>query len=380
MSVFLGANNIVSPLAFTSKENFDFVFSGKSAVQKHRFDFSENDMVCSKLNDEILEKKFTSFGKNHEYTRLEKMCIISIADVLQQSQKLLPYGEAGVGRDTLLIFSTTKGNIDVLANHYPHLNNKRAYLFEFAKKIGNYFHCANTPVIVSNACISGLLAMVIAKRYITSGAYKNIIVCGADIISEFTLSGFKSFNALSNERCKPFDAKRTGINLGEAAASVLLSSNEVSNIILKSGASANDANHISGPSRTGSGLLQAVEQTMNEANQKEIDFISAHGTATEYNDEMEAVAFSRAKLNAVPLNSLKAYYGHTLGAAGVLESVISMLSLQENKLVASLGFEETGTTQALNIITQAQTKNLKTCLKTASGFGGCNAAAIFEKI
>ncbi|MBL7933209.1 MAG: beta-ketoacyl synthase [Bacteroidia bacterium] len=372
MRVFLGAHNIISPLAFNSKENFERISKGESAVSKREFPFSQEGFFCSKIDDKILNESFSKLGKATDYTRLERMAILSIADVLKQS------GVDLSKKESLLIFSTTKGNIDVLENAYPSFDKKRAYLAETAERIGNFFHCAITPLVLSNACISGLLAMIIAKRYIESGAYKNIMVCGSDIISEFTTSGFKSFNAISPSRCRPFDAKRNGINLGEAAATILLSSEPISNLIITSGASANDANHISGPSRTGDGLFQALQQTLK--GDSSVDFISAHGTATEYNDEMESVAFDRAGLNDVPLHSLKAYYGHTLGAAGILESIISLISLQENKLIASLGYEEQGTSKKINVIEETQDKPLQRILKTASGFGGCNAAAIFEKI
>jgi len=368
MPVFFGAHNIISPLGYTSQENFDALLHEKTALQKKTFSFSEKPFFCSKLNEKELNQKFS------EFTFLEKICILSIKDVVNQS------GIDLSDKNNLLILSTTKGNIDVLENKYPHLSQKRAYLPEFAKTVGDFFNAAQTPLVVSNACISGLLAIIIAKRFIENKNYKNIIVCGADLISEFTLSGFKSFNAMSDTLCKPFDANRTGINLGEGAASILLSEDPLSNVVILSGASANDANHISGPSRTGDGLYQCVSETFKAAGKTTVDLVSAHGTATEYNDEMEAMAFSRAHLTEVPLNSLKGYYGHTLGAAGVIESIISIQSLAENKVIKSLGFETPGTSQTLNIITKTANKELKTCLKTASGFGGCNAAAIFEKI
>ncbi|MEO6306095.1 MAG: beta-ketoacyl synthase N-terminal-like domain-containing protein [Bacteroidia bacterium] len=374
MSVFLGANNIISPLGYTSAENFSALLKENIALQKHSFIFSETAVCCSIVAEAELDKRFSEIDKSKEFTHLEKLCILSINDVVKQS------GLDLADKNNLLILSTTKGNIDILENKYPHISQQRAYLPEFSKTIGNFFKCKNTPIIVSNACISGLLAMIIAKRFIENNTYKNIIVCGGDIVSEFTLSGFRSFNALSEEPCKPFDKNRVGINLGEAAASILLSKDPISNIIISSGASANDANHISGPSRTGDGLYQAITETFKNAGKNKVDFISAHGTATEYNDEMEAVAFSRSELNTIPLNSLKGYYGHTLGAAGVLESIISIRSLTENKLIKSAGFETVGTSQEMNIIKEHEQKVLQSCLKTASGFGGCNAAAIFEKI
>lgn len=373
MSAFFGAHNIISPLGYNSSQNFEALLSGKIALQKHFFDFSEKPFVCAKLEKTELDKKFSSIGDPSAFTHLEKMSLLSIDDVLKQSSMDL--------RDpsSLLIISTTKGNIDILENKYPAFSKDRAYLHQLAKTLGAFFNCSNTPLVVSNACISGLLAIIMAERFIKAGFYKNIIVCGSDIVSEFTLSGFKSFNAISEEPCKPFDAKRTGINLGEGTATVLVSATP-GKIRILSGASANDANHISGPSRTGEGLLQAVKEAMKVSGKSNIDFISAHGTATEFNDEMEAIAFSRAGLSSIPLNSLKGYYGHTLGTAGVIESIISVLSLENNILIKSMGFEAPGTTQALNIIEQTEKKELKSCLKTASGFGGCNAAAVFEKV
>ena len=374
MITYLGANNIISPLGFTTAQNLKEIVQGKVAVKKQQFRFSESVFCCSKIEETNLNNYFSAIADFSTYTHLEKMCILSIQDVIQQSGINLK------NKENLIIISTTKGNIDVLEGSYKNMDSNRAYLPVFAKVVGNYFKCVTTPLVVSNACISGLLAMIIGKRLIENGVYKNIVVCGADIVSEFTLSGFKSFNALSTEPSKPFDKNRVGINLGEAASSILLSSNEVSTIKIAAGNSANDANHISGPSRNGDGLFHAVKKTLEDAETETVDFISAHGTATDFNDEMESVAFSRIKLDHVPLNSMKGYYGHTLGAAGVLESVIAINSLVSNTVIQSMGFELQGTTHELNVIKKTGQKKINSCLKTASGFGGCNAAALFEKV
>ncbi|MBT3920214.1 MAG: beta-ketoacyl synthase, partial [Flavobacteriaceae bacterium] len=111
-----------------------------------------------------------------------------------------------------------------------------------------------------------------------------------------------------------------------------------------------------------------------------IDYISAHGTGTPFNDEMEAIAINRLGLQNVPINSLKGYFGHTLGASGLLETIVGMHSLYNNTLYSSLGFEEIGVSQPINVITKTITKKLNIFLKTASGFGGSNMAVIFKKI
>jgi 3-oxoacyl-[acyl-carrier-protein] synthase-1 len=209
-------------------------------------------------------------------------------------------------------------------------------------------------------------------------------VCGGDILSEFTISGFKSFNALSNEPSKPFDANRVGINLGEAVSTILVTNKKELatpyNTQIVSGASANDANHISGPSRTGDGLFQCLTETLKNNSTTDIGFISAHGTATPFNDEMESIAFDRAGLNIIPVNSLKGYYGHTLGAAGVLETVLSLESMKHQRLIKSEGYETKGVSGDITMIESHQNKTFSSFIKTASGFGGCNAAALFRKI
>jgi 3-oxoacyl-[acyl-carrier-protein] synthase-1 len=128
-------------------------------------------------------------------------------------------------------------------------------------------------------------------------------------------------------------------------------------------------------------LSAAIKQALSEASvlASDIDFVSSHGTATRFNDEMEAKAFHLAGLNETPVNSLKGYFGHTLGAAGVVESVISMQSLLDNQLIPTKGYSVCGVTKKLNVIEELVFTPLETCLKTASGFGGCNAAIVLQK-
>jgi 3-oxoacyl-[acyl-carrier-protein] synthase-1 len=142
------------------------------------------------------------------------------------------------------------------------------------------------------------------------------------------------------------------------------------------GSGSNDANHISGPSRTGEGLFIAIKNTFEG---EKIDFISAHGTATPYNDDMESIALYRAGINQVPVNSYKGFIGHTLGAAGIIESIYCFESMNNNLLIKTAGYENPGTVEKLNVIRENATAKLIYVLKTASGFGGSNAAVLFRK-
>src|SRR5690606_36559096 len=175
-------------------------------------------------------------------------------------------------------------------------------------QIKDFFNFKNDAIVVSNACVSGVLAIAIAKRYINEGVFDHVFITSGDIITEFILSGFHSLQALSNAPCKPYDENRTGINLGEAVATALVtnSNNHLVNeaVCILGEGSCNDANHISGPSRTGEGLYRSMQSAFAQAKvtPEVIDYISAHGTATLYNDEMEAIAFNRMGLNHTPLN------------------------------------------------------------------------------
>lgn len=375
--IFASYNNIVSPLGFSTRENHEAVSNSMVGVKKIKFPFSEEPFCVSKIDEGKIQQHVSKIQDYGSYTKLEQLSILSIQDVIQQS------GINPMDDRTLLLYSTTKGNIDILENHYKNVDPKRVYLSEFGRQLQSYFKFKHNPVILSNACISGILGIIIAKRFIEQGLYDNVLVCGGDILSEFTISGFKSFNALSHEPSKPFDANRVGINLGEAVSTILITNKKELatpyDTEIVSGASANDANHISGPSRTGDGLYQCLMKIL-KTNDQEIGFISAHGTATPFNDEMESIAFERAGLTNVPVNSLKGYYGHTLGAAGVLETILSLESMKHQRLIKSEGYETKGVSGNITMIESHQPKTFTAFIKTASGFGGCNAAALFKKI
>lgn len=379
MKVFISHNNIISNLGFSSEAVVKNIAAGKSGlnriVDKSLF---PNAFVASRIASDEIEKAFSELGNSKEFTKLEQLMILSLSKSIQN---------AGIPIDNKvgLIISTTKGNIDVLEkdNKFP---KERAYLSELAKTIQEFFGFENEPIVLSNACVSGVLAISVAKKLIQEEKFNNVFIVSGDILSEFILSGFNSFQALSAEKCKPYDNLRQGINLGEVAASALITSSlknlaqEAVEIIGDS--TCNDANHISGPSRTGEGLYRSITVAIKEAeiNAADIDYISAHGTATSFNDEMEAIAFNRLGLGNCPVNSLKGYFGHTLGASGLLETIVGMHSLNANILYKSFGFEKLGVSQAINVIEANTSKKLDIFLKTASGFGGCNTAILLKKL
>ena len=373
---FLLNDSIISPLGFTTIENLQAIRNSKSALKFHdNSKFFKDGYYAGLIENDLIDERFRIIGDPGNYSKLERLLILAINDVVEIASAI-DLNETG------LIISTTKGNIDLLGNN--EFSPDRIYLWKMAQVVAEFFGLKKQPVVVSNACISGALAVKTANDLIAAGRYKNVIVAGGDLVSDFVLSGFQSFQAISPEPCRPFSKDRQGVSLGEAVAAVLIGPDDSSvsgKVEYLDAVTANDANHISGPSRTGEGLFQSMNSLFerNKIKPSQIDYLSAHGTATNYNDEMEAIAFDRLGLNTVPVNSLKGYFGHTLGASALVESILAKHSLLNNELYKSINYSESGVSKDLNIIPDHKNKDLNLALKTASGFGGCNLAMLLKK-
>jgi 3-oxoacyl-[acyl-carrier-protein] synthase-1 len=406
-------DNIISALGFTTEENFNAVKQGVSGISHYNsgvFDLPE-PFMASLIDKEKLNDEFESHCGLDPYTDLEKAAILSVFLANKEAQIDLSCAK------TLFILSTTKGNIELLdgvggENFRP----LQIHLWHTAELIARFFGNPNTPIVVSNACISGAAAQIVAKRELESKNYDYAVVVGVDFLSKFIISGFQSFKALSPELCRPFDKDRCGLNLGEAAATLIYSrrhcgtesssANPQSQVqhgvpafagmTLVAGAIRNDATHISAPSRTGEGGFRALKYILNIFEQTlpltahrspltdKIAFINAHGTATPYNDAMEVNAIVRAGLEDIPVNALKSYFGHTLGAAGIVETIISMWALNDGLILKTLGFEENeqliinNEPFTLDVCRENRMTDKKYFVKMMSGFGGVNVALLFE--
>jgi 3-oxoacyl-[acyl-carrier-protein] synthase-1 len=372
--VFISSDNIITPLGFTTEENANALINGQIAIRKHSDSaLSPEPFYASVIDSGILKDKFIYTGKTGEFTRFEELAICSLNDAISGCDIDLK------GPDTLLILSTTKGNIDLLANNYT---SEKIYLWNTAKLLKDHFGFFNEPMVISQACISGIQAIISGARLIRTGMFRNVVINGTDIISEFVLSGFSSFKSLSTGPCRPFDKTRDGLSLGEGSGTIILTSDpskgKKGRIAVSEGFSMNDANHISGPSRTAEGLYLSIRRVLDRWSGN-IDYICAHGTATLYNDDMESIAITRAGLQDVPVNSYKGYWGHTLGATGIIDSIMGIYSVKNGVLFRTEGFCVPGTSQPINVISSTIRKEVSACLKIGSGFGGCNAAVIFYR-
>lgn len=373
LKVYLVADAMITALGSNTVQTLAAMDAYRSGVALHTDGRVSQEPIQAAL---IPEEVFGALSRKYggEYTRPELLAVAVIDEVVQKTA-LNTQGDR-----CALILSTTKGNIACLRTETG-MTDERVFLHEMARRIAYRFDMERRVQVVSNACISGVSALIVAKRWIEQGRYDDVIVVGCDVLSHFITSGFRSFRSLSMERCRPYDAARDGLNLGEACGAIVLSrQGHPDAVVLAGGAISNDANHISGPSRTGDGLFFAMRHALQEAGvtREEVGFVDLHGTSTIYNDEMESKAVALAELSEVPVQSLKPYFGHTLGASGVIETIVCMHQLRRGRLWATLGFEELGVPQPLKVYAAHRDFSMRHCVKTASGFGGCNAAIVLS--
>ena len=315
--VYCIGHSIISPLGEGSQANYEAVCAGRSGLKLYTDRFEDVEPFCASL-----------FETPQEFVPL---CVKSIKDAI--GHLTLDIGHLS---STIFILSTTKGD--------------QLDLLKPAQEIARHFGNPNPPIVVSNACTSGVCAQITAMRLLDAGLYEHAVVVGCDIQTKFIISGFQAFKALSPEPCLPFSSERKGLNLGEAAATIIYS-RQPSAVspqpywVLEKGSIHNDANHISAPSRTGEGAYRCLKDVMEGMQPEEIALIGVHGTATLYNDDMERAALERAGLNGRPISALKPHFGHTMGAAGILETIICAMQVKKGHII-----------------------------KMLSGFGGVNAA------
>lgn len=404
---------MVTSLGVGVEENFNAIAEGRTGIRKTAPGrASRNEMMVGLIPEDVYEALYAEHDPQKSLTRTELLIMTCVSELMRQDPGIADEIKAG---EVSVVIASAKGNISLLENScndgdgVHSVKDDSDVLFgSMVRLMSSRFGFPEKKVrIISNACISGVSALVIGWRHILESTGGKVIVVGVDTQNRFITSGFASFKSLSGELCTPYDKRRCGLNLGEACGAVILSAwaplpysaDQVSSnsadpvfrngsVAICGGAISDDANHISGPSRTGDGLYFAMRNAMNEAGIEpaSVSCLQMHGTATAYNDDMESKAANLAGLQDVPVQSLKPYFGHTMGASGVIETIIAAEELRRGIFVGTKGFEEPGTTMPLNVSAAnielpagdagPTSDKVKYCVKTASGFGGTNAALV----
>tara|TARA_Y100000815_G_scaffold205603_1_gene189429 strand:+ start:4020 stop:5234 length:1215 start_codon:yes stop_codon:yes gene_type:complete len=301
------------------------------------------------------------------------------------------------GYKTGLISSTTVGGMDMTEQFlktYSASPEYRKYINshnagDSSQKIAEQLGLTDFVSTISTACSSAVNAIMLGARMIKAGKLDRVIVGGVDALSKFTLNGFKSLMIMSDAHCKPFDQSRNGLNLGEAAAFLVLESEEVIQkenrevlAYLSGYGNANDAHHQTASSPEGEGAFLAMQKALDIAglSPKEISYINAHGTATPNNDLSESVALKRIFGEQMPaFSSTKPFTGHTLAPAGAVEAVFSILALQNNLVFPNLNFENPIEETGLIPQTELKLQQLEHVLSNSFGFGGNCSTLIFSR-
>ena len=327
---------------------------------------------------------------NHSFTRAALLGIIASKEAIVNSgltsKELLTTG---------FISGSSVGGMDATEKYYLEYENSSAH-HQFipaqhpgftTNKISEYLKMYGYTTTISTACSSAANAIMLGARLIKAGELERVIVGGTDCLTKFTLNGFKSLKILSEDNCKPFDDTRNGLNLGEGAAYLVLEAEhlvgdkEVLGRISGYG-NANDAFHQTASSETGEGAFLAMSDAFEVSGiaTEKIDYINAHGTATINNDLSETVALKRIFPSGVPdFSSTKTFTGHSLAAAGALEAVFSILSLQKDIIFPSLNFSNPMEGSGLIPNIAIRSKTIKHVLSNSFGFGGNCTSLIFSK-
>ena len=322
--------------------------------------------------------------------RVARMMILALREALSQAAEFQP---------ELTVMGTTSGGMTFGEQYYRSLSEKQGADRHAASLIANYtpqkpimdaqeaFGITAPCQIIANACASGTNAIGHAFHCIRSGRYERVLTGGYDAISELVFVGFDSLQAATPERCRPFDSKRSGLVLGEGAAVLALENFEAAQ---KRGATilgeivgygiSTDNFHLTQPDPSGSGPRAAMEGALLSAGmaEDEIDYINAHGTATPFNDSSEGKAIAEL-FDEVPVSSTKGMMGHSLGAAGAIEALFSLLALRHGILPPNINFREADPGLELNIVAnESRSAVVRTVLSNSFGFGGTNASVIMR--
>ena len=386
---------IISAIGKNVEENFDSLIHQKHGLSRLKnFDsIHKNEIFVGEIklsNDELAT--FLNLSPEDNFSRTAMLGLIAVKEALQNAG-IENVNEVRTG----LISSTSVGGMDRTENYfldYENLPNKQKYISSHdtgasSNQIANEIGLKGFVSTISTACSSAANAIMYGARLINSGKLDRVIVGGTDALSKFTINGFKSLMILSDEFNQPFDENRKGLNLGEAAAYLVLESEEsiqksnkkVLGYLIGSGNS-NDAFHQTASSYNGEGAYLAMKKAFETSTIQptEIDYINVHGTATNNNDLTEGRALKRIFGENVPnFSSTKPFTGHTLAAAASVEAVFSLLSLQHNLVYPNLNFQSP--IEELNIfpITKLEKKNIEYVLSNSFGFGGNCSTLIFSK-
>jgi len=381
---------IVSSLGLGVGANLASLRQGKDGLSKVECFDTVLDVPVGEIkmtNDEL--KRKAGINEKKVVSRTSLLGMLAAEEALQ---------DANIDDRSKVAFisSTTVGGMDLTPLFYKQFmhDNTKGQLRYVAQHdcasstdaIADYCRIGGFRTAISTACSSAANALMMGARMIEQGLVDTAVVGGTDALCAYTLDGFKSLMILDSEKCRPFDDSRSGLNLGEAAAYIVLQRSDIANnsyCSLAGYGNANDAFHQTAVSETGNGPRMAMEAAINKAgiNISDISYINAHGTGTPNNDASETAAMISIWDNDLPkFSSTKSFTGHTLAAAGAIEAVFSILAIKHQQIWANLNFKTPMSGSALTPVTSLQNCEVKSVLSNSFGFGGNCSSVIFSRL
>lgn len=387
------AAGIISPLGLGLEETLAALQEARDCITPvSRFPVEHTRCsTAGQVEDERLAGLLPNDRKGRRLHRASRMMIGALAELLEQAPDFRP---------ELTVIGTTSGGMSFGEQYYRSLQEPEGRTAGVPGWIANYppqkpaidaleaFHLASPCQVIANACASGCNAIGHAFECIRSGRYDRILTGGYDAISELVFVGFDSLQASTPEKCRPFDGARSGLVLGEGAALLALENfaqaeargAEILAEITGYGIST-DNHHLTQPHPSGIGPRHAMERALQSAGlaPEAIDYVNAHGTATPFNDAAEGRAIAEL-LGRVPVSSTKGMMGHSLGGAGAIEAVFTILALRHGFLPANINFRVSDVGLDLDIVAnKIRTAAPRTALSNSFGFGGTNASIVIQK-
>lgn len=336
--------------------------------------------TAGQVDDTLREVAASIVARSKRWTRAAQMILVAMAEALAARPRFIP---------DCVVMGTTSGGMSLGEAFYRSLasgsaawsatRRVRAYVpQEPVLQAMSVFGFTSPVRIVSNACASGTNALGLACQMIRAGTAHRVLAGGYDALSQLVFAGFDCLRASTAEKCRPFDAGRTGLALGEGAAIFCLEKGD-SDLCIAGYGSAADTHHLTQPHPSGSGPLNAMRRALEsaEVDPASVDYINAHGTGTPLNDSSEARAILALCPN-VPVSSTKSMTGHALGAAGAIEAAFCCLALREEFLPSNINFtrSEFPLDVVANTIRLAKPRR---AISNSFGFGGANAAVLLER-
>jgi len=383
------ASTIVNAAGAGKKYTFNNIKNNASALTSTGYpglNFDTYLGVVDHVDSTKIEPELSIFDCRNN--RLAKMALDT--DGFRESVRdaINKYGNNRIG----LFMGTSTSGIAETENAYINRNKSTNKILEFdmlhthnigslQDYVSNSLGLNGVGVTISTACSSSAKVFASAYRYIESGLCDAAIVGGVDSLCLTTLYGFNSLQLISSNPCMPWDRDRDGINIGEAAGFVLLEKDNNSNNIKFIGyGESSDAYHISTPHPNGDGAKIAIEQALARSgiSAKDIDYINLHGTATPSNDKAESRALNRVFTDDILCSSTKGITGHTLGAAGINEAIICLMSLDNNIVPGNVNLNNIDKELPFKVVDKTQEKDINYVMSNSFGFGGSNCSLVFS--